>query len=54
VEWTATDAVRLGRHTDGERAGDVDGTRGPGRGLLHLDGVEVPFDAGLDGYPDVE
>ena len=25
-----------------------------GRGVLRVDGVEVPFDAGLDDYPDVE
>ncbi len=24
------------------------------RGVLRVDGVEVPFDAGLDGYPDIE
>jgi hypothetical protein len=24
------------------------------RGVLQVDGVEVPFDAGLDGYPDVD
>src|SRR5437660_1244133 len=27
---------------------------GEDRGALRVDGVEVPFDAGLDGYPDVE
>jgi hypothetical protein len=30
----------------------VDGDAG--RGVLRVDGVEVPFDAGLDDYPDVE
>jgi hypothetical protein len=24
------------------------------RGVLRVDGVEMPFDAGLDGYPDIE
>jgi hypothetical protein len=33
--------------------GDED-SNGGNRGVLHVDGVEVPFDAGLDGYPDVE
>jgi hypothetical protein len=32
----------------------VDGDGDGGRGVLRVDGVEVPFDAGLDGYPDVE
>jgi len=36
-----------------ELDGDGDGNRG-GRGVLRVDGVEVPFDAGLDGYPDVD
>jgi hypothetical protein len=100
VEWTATDAVRLGRLTAGTARGDdgatfgipvrtltlawqmgdrrdagrvtftvspagaADGVRSdddrrdddrrPEQGVLRVDGVEVPFDAGLAGYPDVE
>jgi hypothetical protein len=33
--------------------GDGEGD-GDDRGVLQVDGVAVPFDAGLDGYPDIE
>ena len=34
-------------------AGDADG-HADDRGVLRVDGVEVPFDASLDGYPDID
>ena len=45
------DAVSVSFTVDGEGDGDGDGED---RGVLRVDGVEVPFDAGLDGYPDIE
>ncbi|MGH9282130.1 MAG: T3SS (YopN, CesT) and YbjN peptide-binding chaperone 1, partial [Acidimicrobiales bacterium] len=35
-------------------SGDAENSDSGDRGVLRVDGVEVPFDAGLDGYPDVE
>ena len=43
------DAASVTFTVNGERDSD-----GDDRGVLRVDGVEVPFDAGLDGYPDIE
>lgn len=48
---TLTLAWQMGDRRD---AGKVTFTADGSHGVLRVDGVEVPFDAGLDGYPDVE
>ena len=47
------DAVSVTFTVIGEDDGDGDDDGGD-RAVLRVDGVEVPFDAGLDGYPDIE
>ncbi len=53
----ATVTFTVGRNGSGNGGDDGDtddGGDAGDRGVLRVDGVEVPFDAGLDGYPDVE